>query len=194
MRASRLRSCASAFQLGALFACAEVSVPFARSPLPYSKRTPALPRPRRNRATRLDDGVCWSWAAGSNGATCENADDPVDWGAGSARSKVRILPGAPTSRRAPCTRTARPRRRLRAAAPARRRCVHPGLQHQVDETHRPVLLTSRGRGVAVLQALTEYEAEAEERSFLRAVVEGIVDLEEGRELDLADVKQRLGLR
>ncbi len=45
----------------------------------------------------------------------------------------------------------------------------------------------------MLQALTEYEAEAEERSFLRAVVEGIVDLEAGRELDLADVKQRLGL-
>ncbi len=72
--------------------------------------------------------------------------------------------------------------------------ANPGrVVRQVDETHRPVLLTSRGRGVAVVQALTEYEAEAEERSFLRAVVEGIVDLEEGRELDLADVKQRLEL-
>ena len=72
--------------------------------------------------------------------------------------------------------------------------ANPGrVVRQVDETHRPVLLTSRGRGVAVVQALSEYEAEAEERSFLRAVVEGIVDLEEGRELDLADVKQRLEL-
>lgn len=72
--------------------------------------------------------------------------------------------------------------------------ANPGrVVRQVDETHRPVLLTSRGRGVAVVQALTEYEAEAEERSFLRAVVEGIVDVEEGRELDLADVKQRLEL-
>jgi prevent-host-death family protein len=72
--------------------------------------------------------------------------------------------------------------------------ANPGrVVHQVDETRRPVLLTSRGRGVAVVQALTEYEAEAEERSFLRAVVEGIVDLEEGREVDLAGVKQRLGL-
>ncbi len=59
--------------------------------------------------------------------------------------------------------------------------ANPGrVVHQVDETHRPVLLT-------------EDEAEAEERSFLRAVVEGIVDLEAGRELELADVKQRLGL-
>ena len=72
--------------------------------------------------------------------------------------------------------------------------ANPGrVVHQVGETRRPVLLTSRGRGVAVVQALIEYEAEAEERSFLRAVVEGIVDLEAGRELDLAEVKQRLGL-
>jgi prevent-host-death family protein len=72
--------------------------------------------------------------------------------------------------------------------------TNPGrVVRQVDETRRPVLLTSRGRGVAVVQALSEYEAEAEERSFLRAVVEGIVDLEAGRELDLADVKQRFGL-
>jgi prevent-host-death family protein len=72
--------------------------------------------------------------------------------------------------------------------------ANPGrVVHQVDQTHRPVLLTSRGRGVAVVQALNEFEAEAEERSFLRGVVEGIMDLEAGRELDLAQVKQRLGL-
>lgn len=72
--------------------------------------------------------------------------------------------------------------------------VNPGrVVRQVDETRRPVLLTSRGRGVAVVQALAEYEADSEERSFLRAVVRGIVDLEAGRELDLADVEQRLGL-
>jgi len=72
--------------------------------------------------------------------------------------------------------------------------ANPGkVVHQVDETHRPVLLTRRGRGVAVVQALTEYEAEAEERDFLRGVVEGIMDLEAGRDLDLAEVRQRLGL-
>ena len=67
------------------------------------------------------------------------------------------------------------------------------IVHQVDETRRPVLLTSRGHGVAVVQALADYEAEAEERTFLRDVVRGLMDLEEGRETDLATVKQRLGL-
>jgi prevent-host-death family protein len=72
--------------------------------------------------------------------------------------------------------------------------VNPGrVVHQVDETHRPVLLTSRGRGVAVVQALSEYEAESEERSFLRDVVAGLVDLDAGREIDLDEVKRRLGL-
>ena len=72
--------------------------------------------------------------------------------------------------------------------------VNPGkVVHQVDQTHRPVLLTSRGRGVAVVQALSEYEAESEERSFLRDVVAGLMDLEAGREVDLAEVKRRLGM-
>jgi prevent-host-death family protein len=73
--------------------------------------------------------------------------------------------------------------------------VSPGrVVHQVEDTRRPVLLTSRGRGVAVVQALDEYEAKAEELEFLRGVVRGLMDLEEGREMDLADVKSRLGLR
>jgi prevent-host-death family protein len=72
--------------------------------------------------------------------------------------------------------------------------VNPGkVVHQVDETRRPVLLTSRGRGVAVVQALADFEAESEEREFLRGVVRGLMDLEEGRETDLAAVRQRLGL-
>jgi prevent-host-death family protein len=78
--------------------------------------------------------------------------------------------------------------------PLSRMKVNPGkIVHQVDETRRPVLLTSRGHGVAVVQALADYEAEAEERTFLRDVVRGLMDLEEGRETDLATVKQRLGL-
>ena len=72
--------------------------------------------------------------------------------------------------------------------------VNPGrIVHQVDETRRPVLLTNRGRGVAVVQALAEYEAESEERAFLRGVVQGLMDLEEGRETDHSAVKSRLGL-
>ena len=72
--------------------------------------------------------------------------------------------------------------------------VNPGkVVHQLDETHRPVLLTKRGRGVAVVQSLEDYETETEEKAFLRGVVEGLMDLEAGREIDLASVKKRLGL-
>lgn len=72
--------------------------------------------------------------------------------------------------------------------------VNPGrVVSQVDRNHRPVVLTSRGKGVAVVQSLKDYEDEQEERSFLQAVVQGLIDLEEGREVSLADVKKRLGL-
>ena len=72
--------------------------------------------------------------------------------------------------------------------------INPGrVVNQVDETHRPVLLTNRGRGVAVVQSLKDYEIEANERAFLRDIVQGLMDLEEGREMNLADVKTRLGL-
>ena len=72
--------------------------------------------------------------------------------------------------------------------------VNPGrIVSQVDQTCRPVLLTSRGRGVAVIQSLKDYEAKAEEHAFLSGVVQGLMDLEEKREISLADVKQHLGL-
>jgi prevent-host-death family protein len=72
--------------------------------------------------------------------------------------------------------------------------VNPGrLVKQLDKTHRPVLLTNRGRGVAVVQSLKDYETQTEEQEFLRGVVQGLMDLEEGREMSLADVKKHLGL-
>lgn len=72
--------------------------------------------------------------------------------------------------------------------------MNPGrvIKHAV-EAHRPVLLTSRGRGVAVVQSVADYEKAAEERTFMRAVVEGLADLEAGREVSLAEAKARLGL-
>lgn len=70
--------------------------------------------------------------------------------------------------------------------------VNPGkIVKQVQEVHRPVVLTSRGRGVAVVQALQDYEANMEQQSFMKGVVKGLVDLEEGRELGIAEVKKRL---
>jgi prevent-host-death family protein len=72
--------------------------------------------------------------------------------------------------------------------------VNPGrvVQH-VDRTRRPVLLTSRGRGVAVVQALGDFERDAEEREFLRAVVQGLLEIDEGRDIDLTTVKAQLGI-
>jgi len=72
--------------------------------------------------------------------------------------------------------------------------VNPGkVVRHATESHRPVLLTSRGRGVAVVQSVTDYEAAEEERGFMRAVVAGLADLDAGRELSLDEAKTRLGL-
>lgn len=72
--------------------------------------------------------------------------------------------------------------------------ANPGkvIRH-VSEAHRPVLLTSRGRGVAVVQDLRDFEKVEEECSFMRAVVKGLVELDQGHETSLAEVKKRLGL-
>ena len=73
--------------------------------------------------------------------------------------------------------------------------INPGkIISQVDNTRRPVLLTSRGRGVAVMESLQEYEQRTDEQEFLRSIVQGLMDLEEGREISLADAKKRLGLK
>ncbi len=72
--------------------------------------------------------------------------------------------------------------------------VNPGkVVRHAAEAHRPVLLTSRGRGVAVVQSVTDYEAAEEEREFMRAVVAGLADFDAGREFSLDEAKARLGL-
>lgn len=67
-----------------------------------------------------------------------------------------------------------------------------GVIRHAAEIRRPVLLTSRGRGVAVVQSVEDYEMAENERRFMRAVVAGLADLEAGCELSLAEVKARLG--
>ncbi len=72
--------------------------------------------------------------------------------------------------------------------------VNPGkIVRRTRESHRPILLTSRGRGVAVVQSLDDYEQAEEEKAFMRAVVEGLSDLDNSRELGLSAAKNRLGL-
>jgi prevent-host-death family protein len=72
--------------------------------------------------------------------------------------------------------------------------LNPGrvVQH-TGTTHRPVLLTSHGRGVAVLQSLQVYEAQQDELAFMRAVVAGLADADAGRTISLEAAKTELGL-
>ena len=71
--------------------------------------------------------------------------------------------------------------------------VNPGkIVRRIEETGRPALLTSHGRGVAVVQALSEYEAAQEEREFMRAVVAGLADIDAARVVPMTEVKRRLG--
>ncbi len=73
--------------------------------------------------------------------------------------------------------------------------VNPGrVVKHTTEAHRPVLLTRRGRGVAVVQSVGDYEKAEEERDFMRAVVAGLADLEAGREVSLDEARTRLGLK
>jgi len=73
--------------------------------------------------------------------------------------------------------------------------VNPGkIIRRTKESHRPILLTSRGRGVAVMQSLEDFELAEEEKAFMRAVVEGLSDLGNSRQVDLDTAKKRLGLK
>ncbi|WP_392385274.1 type II toxin-antitoxin system prevent-host-death family antitoxin [Marinomonas primoryensis] len=50
---------------------------------------------------------------------------------------------------------------------------------RTQETHRPILLISRGRGVAVVQSLEEYEKATEELGFLRVIYQGLEEASDG---------------
>lgn len=72
--------------------------------------------------------------------------------------------------------------------------VNPGkVVNHANDSHRPILLTNRGRGVAVVQALDEYEKNEEERALLKAVAQGMVEMREGNEISLDEVKKKLGI-
>ena len=66
-----------------------------------------------------------------------------------------------------------------------------------EASRRPVLVVNKGekeiRKVAVVQAFKDFETADEERAFMRAVIEGFVDVKKGREVSLTDIKSRLGI-
>lgn len=72
--------------------------------------------------------------------------------------------------------------------------VNPGkVVNRAKDTHRPILLTSRGRGIAVVQGLDEYEKNEEEREFMKAIAQGLMDIKEGNELELGEAIKKLGI-
>ena len=72
--------------------------------------------------------------------------------------------------------------------------VNPGkVVGRANDTHRPILLTSRGRGVAVVQGLEDYEKIAEELVFVKAVAKGLADIREGNTVTLDEAKKILGV-
>jgi prevent-host-death family protein len=73
--------------------------------------------------------------------------------------------------------------------------INPGkVVKRTNESHRPILLTSRGRGVAVMQSLDDFEQAEEEKAFMRAIVKGLNDLDNKLEISLDAAKVRLGLK
>lgn len=72
--------------------------------------------------------------------------------------------------------------------------VNPGkIVNRTKDTRRPILLTSRGRGIAVVQGLEEFESLEEEVAFLKAVTQGLMEVREGKVASLEDVKRKLGI-
>ncbi len=72
--------------------------------------------------------------------------------------------------------------------------INPGkVVNRAQDTGRPILLTSRGRGIAVVQGLDEFERTAEELRFVKAVAQGLMDVREGNTVSIADAKKALDI-
>jgi len=73
--------------------------------------------------------------------------------------------------------------------------VNPGKYvRQTADTHRPVLLTSRGKGVAIIQSLSDFEKAEEERVFMRGVLQGISEIEAGKAISMNEIEATLSLK
>jgi prevent-host-death family protein len=73
--------------------------------------------------------------------------------------------------------------------------VNPGkIVNHAKDSGRPVLLTSQGRGIAVVQGLEEYERGGEELAFVKAIAQGMMDIEKGKTFSLSEAKKRTGVK
>lgn len=72
--------------------------------------------------------------------------------------------------------------------------VNPGkVINHAKESHRTVLVTSRGRGVAVVQGLEDFERDQAELDFVKAVAKGLMEIKSGDSVDLDEVKNQFNL-
>ncbi len=73
--------------------------------------------------------------------------------------------------------------------------VNPGkIVTRANDNKRPILVTSRGRGVAVVQGLEEYEILEEKVAFMQAVAQGLMEVRDGKVTDITNAKRILGLK
>ncbi len=73
--------------------------------------------------------------------------------------------------------------------------INPGkVVNQAKETRRPILLTSRGRGIAVVQDLEGFENNREELAFVKAIAQGLMDIKQNNTMSLAEIKKGLGIK
>lgn len=56
------------------------------------------------------------------------------------------------------------------------------MLHQVQNTHRPIIITQNGRPAGVLISPAEFDLSSEQSRFLQAVQSGLDDMEHGRVL------------
>ncbi|MBL7002860.1 MAG: type II toxin-antitoxin system Phd/YefM family antitoxin [Gammaproteobacteria bacterium] len=72
--------------------------------------------------------------------------------------------------------------------------INPGkVVNHAKNSLRSILLTSRGRGVAVVLGLEEYEKSVEERLFIKAITQGLMEIKEDKVLSIAEAKERLDI-
>ena len=68
------------------------------------------------------------------------------------------------------------------------------MLQQVRDTGRPLVLTQRGRGAAVLLDIRSYQGLLDELEELRDVARGLADVAEGRVVAHEDVAARVAAR
>lgn len=65
------------------------------------------------------------------------------------------------------------------------------LLNQVNETHRPVVITQKGKAKVVVQDITSYEMTRNALLLLKLIAQGEEDVRQGRTVDQSEVMSRM---